>query len=476
VAVVVLLLLAAALPRLYLAWRDHGFFWPDEIYQTLEQGHRLAFGYGLVPWEFQDGARSWLYPGLLGGIFKLAAALGVRRALTLVSLAKSAMALLSVVGVAAGIRLAARRGGRMAALLACVLLGAEPISLVFGSRCMTETASGPLVLLAVLAMDRPGRRPAALAGALAALTIFLRYQNGLLAAGLLVVLLGSGRRGDALGYLGGAVPVGLAGGLLDFLTWGRPFHSFVRYLQFNFLEGRAALFGTEQFGYYGRVAAAALGPALVVLLAGWLLALRRARGLALLVAVYLLVHSLVPHKELRFLVPVVPLALTVVAIGLGDGLARLRGGGVIAVGLAAALVLTLGWQTRRLTFGRLGQPLGGLFGPAFADQPPWHAFEGANRLLALAGERADLCGLAVVDTNPFWVGGYTYLHRDVPLFWQAQTPAERAAVNYLVAPLTSAPPAGPALVSIDHGFALYRREGGCALPPAGYARALPALF
>ena len=41
--------------------------WPDEIFQTLEQAHRLAFGYGIVPWEFRAGARSWLLPGLLAG-------------------------------------------------------------------------------------------------------------------------------------------------------------------------------------------------------------------------------------------------------------------------------------------------------------------------------------------------------------------------------------------------------------------------
>ncbi len=31
--------------------------WPDEIFQTLEQGHRLAFGYGIIPWEFREGVR-----------------------------------------------------------------------------------------------------------------------------------------------------------------------------------------------------------------------------------------------------------------------------------------------------------------------------------------------------------------------------------------------------------------------------------
>ena len=45
----------------YRLWASH----PDEIYQTQEQAHRLVYGYGIVPWEFRDGVRSWILPGLL---------------------------------------------------------------------------------------------------------------------------------------------------------------------------------------------------------------------------------------------------------------------------------------------------------------------------------------------------------------------------------------------------------------------------
>ena len=42
--------------------------WGDEIFQTVEPAHRLVFGYGLVPWEFQLGMRSWLLPGVIAGL------------------------------------------------------------------------------------------------------------------------------------------------------------------------------------------------------------------------------------------------------------------------------------------------------------------------------------------------------------------------------------------------------------------------
>ena len=45
---------------------------PDEVFQTVEQAHRLVFGDGLVPWEFVYGTRSWVLPGTLAGLMMLA--------------------------------------------------------------------------------------------------------------------------------------------------------------------------------------------------------------------------------------------------------------------------------------------------------------------------------------------------------------------------------------------------------------------
>ena len=39
--------------------------WDDEIFQATEPAHRLVFGYGIVPWEFQLGMRSWILPGTM---------------------------------------------------------------------------------------------------------------------------------------------------------------------------------------------------------------------------------------------------------------------------------------------------------------------------------------------------------------------------------------------------------------------------
>ena len=58
--------------RMAVAVLFPGFEHPDEVFQMLEQAHRLAFGNGFIPWEFDEGVRSYFFVGILAGIFRVA--------------------------------------------------------------------------------------------------------------------------------------------------------------------------------------------------------------------------------------------------------------------------------------------------------------------------------------------------------------------------------------------------------------------
>ena len=65
-----LVLAVALVARLLPVFVFPSINYPDEVFQTLEQAHRLVFGTGLVPWEFVYGTRSWVLPGVLAGFMK----------------------------------------------------------------------------------------------------------------------------------------------------------------------------------------------------------------------------------------------------------------------------------------------------------------------------------------------------------------------------------------------------------------------
>jgi phosphatidylinositol glycan class B len=205
---------------------------------------------------------------------------------------------------------------------------------------------------------------------------------------------------------------------------------------------------------------------------------------------YVLVHSLVGHKELRFVLPIVPLALGLAGAGLGAALdaalwlrahrSRDRHAAVRApwtspaiLALAALLATAFAYSAGRETLGRLGEPR-----PELSDTPPWHHVESWNRLLSRAGEQASLCGVTLVPLNLVFTGGYSYLHRDVPLLngnWIAIRNGgdPSPSTNGLIAPTDYPVPRGFREVAREGGTRLLLRDGGCAAPPPGYSRDLP---
>ena len=66
-----LILIVAFLLRIYFALAFPNIHHPDEVFQYLEQAHRLVFKYGVIPWEYREATRSWIVPGFLGGLLKL---------------------------------------------------------------------------------------------------------------------------------------------------------------------------------------------------------------------------------------------------------------------------------------------------------------------------------------------------------------------------------------------------------------------
>jgi len=57
--------------RIVMAFLSWGYFVPDETWQSVEISHQLVFGNGHLTWEWKHGLRSYLHPVLFASIFRM---------------------------------------------------------------------------------------------------------------------------------------------------------------------------------------------------------------------------------------------------------------------------------------------------------------------------------------------------------------------------------------------------------------------
>jgi hypothetical protein len=319
---------------------------PDEFFQYLEPAHWHWTGEGIRAWEYIDGLRNWFMPAYHGAWM---AALdgfgihdgGVQHRFFLVHWA---LAGLSAAVYARRAAPAILRGATnvpaesvtqtFAGPLAAILVATWPALVWWAPHVLTELPSLFLLVIAFTKTSELLERPRAAAdgpgtglaiGLLVGVSLVLRIPNGPVAfLPLLAMFVHRRFRALATACLGLLPPI-FALGLLDRLTWGDWFHSIVKYVEFNFVKGGAANFGTLPVAHYFEVLYGELGLvgcivlpllALVVWRRSWFWVLG-----ALLVVSYL---STQPHKEERFILLFWPLLLIPAAAGFGAILLAVR--------------------------------------------------------------------------------------------------------------------------------------------------------
>ena len=345
------ILLGAFALRAYVALTRTYVIFEDETFQYLEQAHRLAFGSGLVPWEFHDGIRSWLLPGLLAGVMRLADRVNPDP-LYFLHVIRLICAAFSLSAVLSGFLMVLRRDGLPGAILTGILCAVWSELVFFSPAVLTEVLAGHCLLLGILfgegAEDQRTARRLVISGALFGLTICLRCQD---APTVLAVALWQHRltwRHWAWLAAGGLAVVIPVGGILDFVTWGTPFQSIWLNLVRNSWQGVSTSMGTEPWDYYIRYLLLTLLPAGPVLIVFAVIGATRLPAVALAAIVTLVVHTLLPHKEFRFVyaaTAAVPLLIGAGASALLRDLASRGGRAAIGALLSVGILLSAAEST-----------------------------------------------------------------------------------------------------------------------------------
>ncbi len=457
IATLAVALLAVALRiAAYDPWAQ---FHADEFYQYLEQGHRLATGYGAVPWEWREGVRNALIPQMLAGPQWLGTAIAPDGILA-IHLARITFAALCLMALAGAWGLGAaesRRHALIALLVSAVWFDGVRFSVYILSESL---ATGLIVCGAALVL---ADRRLSLAGFLLALGVLVRLQYAPFVG--IFVLLAAGRdwrlwRALILGGIA-ALALGVAS---DLANGQMPLRWAWANVAQNIGAGRAARFGTSGPFDYLAMLYAGLGPFSPLVLIAACFAGKRYRPLLAAATVTILAHSLIGHKEYRFIWLAVFTLLTLAAIGsvnLADRWSARKPGAA----RYALPVLCLGWCGIALsavlsTGGAATQRSGGEITRA------GHA----------AARLPQICGLAVPLQ---WHNNViaAYLRRDLQIYeipeamLQGKAPLPPAIARAANAVLAPSPPApGFALHSCQTGHTtkacLYLRPGACDPAPA----------
>jgi phosphatidylinositol glycan class B len=426
----VLLLATGFGARAWLSVVDDGIYWPDEIHASLEPAHRLIHGYGLISWEYGVGARSWALPALLAGVLWMADAAGLddpREYLLLVRFLMSALALASAW---AGYLLARRFGAsEWAGVAGASVFAIAGPAVYFGPRALSDTISIlPVVLGLAFALPASATRGERIAGAsLLGVALLLRLHTGIF--GLALCAAWAGRR-----------------------QWR------------SAAEIAGALTGDSAVTYYAEMFVRSMPFIALVLTPLALAGSFRAPALAFVVLVLLAAHLITPNKAYRYVLVALPLAGALGAVGLTwlaarrPRLSRIAGVALVCGCLVSLVTMPM------LTFREIG---------------PWERTRASdsalddvgpvNRLLIEAGRQSDVCGVRIQTHHLAWTGGYTYLHRHVPLYAPDGPGPESGFYNYVIV-LPEEAPGNP--VAHDGNYVLRRIASGCR-PDPNYSYYLP---
>jgi GPI mannosyltransferase 3 len=445
---------------------------PDESYQYVEQGYARLTGTGMRPWEYTDGVRSWVQPGFNGALMAVGRLLGIKDVLLPVLL-RSIWGLLSLSLVVASYRasaaiartllLATKRplpsSGAEAGLMGALLCGCFPWIVHVSVHTLSELPA-TMAIVASLALctelplrEQPdARRLAMWTGGLAATGVLLRITYAPCAIVPMLAIVRSRHSQVVLPcVLGACVPLVLFG-VVDWLTWGAPFVSYIRYIKMNALEGVAASYGVEPASYYYKMLRGRMPVGIWLVVALCVVGLRGGWLQTLTAALLVVTLSLQPHKEERFVVLFWPLCLSAAAgtVGALAGCLRStrwrRGAWPVMLGITALIVVD---AYRHGTI---------------ADERHM-----GDRMLAQSwlGKRHDVTGILVEDMG--FSGGQAWVGQPLPMLVFQRKLLGNELFSHVIVPASSA----EERAALSAGFTLLHRQGALVILMRSYTKPTP---
>lgn len=297
------------------SWFSIGFFHVDEHYQVLEFGGYKA---GMVPqqdlpWEFPNAVRSSIQPFIVFLFIKALSIFHIGNPFIVTLLLRLLTAILSIFCFNLWRNHIKRLPDSKIYLKwydAALLLWFIPFLSV---RFSSEIIGGCLFFISLaLVYGKNESSPwrFLIAGGLASLGFFIRFQTGFLIAGFLLFRVFDSRRNfiNLAGYGLGFIAVTAMSVYLDYLFYNKWCFTPWNYFRENIIYAKAASFGIEPFYYYlPRILLNAVPFQGIFILGAFIIYLiKKFRDeISIGVLLFLAGHFITAHKEMRFMFPLI---------------------------------------------------------------------------------------------------------------------------------------------------------------------------
>jgi phosphatidylinositol glycan class B len=285
---------------------------PDEYWQSLEVAHRLAFGYGYLTWEWTKGIRSYIYPMIISGVYKILEYLKLDEVHLLVLVPRILQALLTAYS---DYRFYIFSGKTKWSIF---IVATSWFIFYTGSRTLINTVEMALTTIALSYFPFYSENTSFLWPV--ALLCFIRPTAAIpwfpfclyhMKKSVYTVLQLVFKRYIPIGLIVGSVAIGIdsyAHGSLLITPW--------EFLKVNVINEIGSFYGVHSWNWYFIIGLpTALGVTLLPFLMACFKTLKERKVYPIqslfLVSIFLtlVVYSLLPHKEFRFVLPIIPMCL-----------------------------------------------------------------------------------------------------------------------------------------------------------------------
>lgn len=291
------------------------WFVPDETYQSCEVAHRAVFGSGHLSWEWSYALRSPIHPAIIALLYKLIKHFNSDSQALIVNAPRVLHAFLFSLGDISFFKLSRTLlPSTNSAFYSAVTYLSTWFVFYCAPRTLSNCLETVLTLIALLWYPFENKHLSATVWpymSIGMFTIAIRPT-----AALLWIVLGSShllRHPNPLRLLfhtalPATVPILMLSTLIDSISYARYTSTLWNFLSFNVLQGGSANFGVHPWYWYiTEGLPSVLTVQLIPIVIGVFLPFRPTLVPLVTAAFYVAFHSLLPHKEHRFLLPIIPL-------------------------------------------------------------------------------------------------------------------------------------------------------------------------